>query len=180
MSSEQHSEEAKAPFIPQNGLDSILEKIGNQFSWLYLVIVVISLYEIVMRYIFNSPTTWVHETSLALAAFCMLFGGLFTFSRDKHIRVDIVVNLLPKQYHIWFQRFSHLVTMLYLSMIVYATWFVAKSAIFSPMGGIQLERTGSSWNPAFPAFLKGCMFVFLSLFLIQVTYRFISSFRKQG
>lgn len=166
--------------MPKTRLDTVLETIGGHLSWLYLVIVVISLYEIMMRYLFNSPTTWVHETSLMLAGFCMLYGGLFSFSRNKHIRVDIIVKMLPEKYHVWFERFSHLVTMLYLSMIIYASWFVAKSAIFSPMGNIQLERTGSSWNPAFPAFLKGCMFVFLVMFFIQVFVRFISSFRNKG
>jgi len=54
-------------------------------------------YEVIMRYVFNSPTGWTIE----FVPFMILWGGFvgaaLTLKRDRHIRVDILIRYLsPK------------------------------------------------------------------------------------
>ena len=40
-------------------LDRLIVKVGNFVAWLYVAAVLISFYEVIMRYFFNSPTVLV-------------------------------------------------------------------------------------------------------------------------
>ncbi|MBE2894729.1 TRAP transporter small permease subunit [Spirabiliibacterium falconis] len=149
-------------------LDCCIEKIGHYLSWFYLLIVIISFYEIVSRYIFNSPTDWVHETSIALAAFLMIYAGLFSYGRDKHIRVPILLDRVSMSTRKKLEFFGNLITLIYLFLLAYASFFIAKKSVLSPSGELLLERSGSAWNPPIPGILKISIFILFALFCIQV------------
>ena len=50
---------------PHHGWDRVVERFGELTSYLFIVIVGISAYEVVMRYLFGAPTMWVHELAVA-------------------------------------------------------------------------------------------------------------------
>lgn len=156
-------------------IDSIIEKIGKKLSWGYLLIVLISFYEIVARYIFNSPTSWVHEASIAIAGFLMVYAGLFSYGRNKHIRVPILLDRVSIKARKYLELFSNVITLLFLGLLVYSSYFIAKSSVVSPGGEIILERSGSAWNPPIPSLLKVSIFILSVIFFIQVFVRIKSS-----
>ena len=139
--------------------------VGDQLSWVYLFIVIISVYEVFMRYVFNRPTTWVHESSLYLAGIVMIYGGLYAFAKDKHIAVSVVTDLLPTKVGNIFHLLADILTLLYMAFLTISTILMAKEAVFTPSGTIQLERSGSSWNSVFPGVVKISMSLFLAMFL---------------
>ncbi|MDA3979577.1 MULTISPECIES: TRAP transporter small permease subunit [Gallibacterium] len=152
-------------------IDKVIEAIGHKLSWGYLLIVVISFYEIIARYVFNSPTDWVHETSIALAGFLMVYAGLFSYGRNKHIRVPILLDRVSAKWRNRLEIFSGIITLLFLGLLAYSSYFVAYSAAVSPTGEIVLERSGSAWNPPIPGLLKVAIFVLFVLFFIQVIWK---------
>ena len=54
-----------------NAIDWLNRLLGERLCYLYLVAVAITAYEVMMRYLFNAPTTWAFELTI-------LFGGLLT------------------------------------------------------------------------------------------------------
>ncbi|WP_428994565.1 TRAP transporter small permease subunit, partial [Halomonas elongata] len=50
----------------RNAFDRGVAVCGRIAAWLVLVAMVISVYEVIMRYAFASPTSWVHETVVML------------------------------------------------------------------------------------------------------------------
>jgi TRAP-type mannitol/chloroaromatic compound transport system permease small subunit len=70
-------------------VDNIMERVGRIVSYLILVMVGIVMFEIIMRYGFNSPTFWVHDMSSWLQVTYVMLGGAFTLLHKKHVRVDI-------------------------------------------------------------------------------------------
>ena len=52
-------------------------------------------FEVVMRYVFNEPTIWVHESSYLLLGMQYLLAGSFALLHGAHVRVDVVYNFLP-------------------------------------------------------------------------------------
>jgi len=46
-------------------------------------------YEVVARYLFNSPTNWVHESMFLMFGMQYTLAGAYAYHEDQHVRVDI-------------------------------------------------------------------------------------------
>ena len=84
---------------PRNLLDKAIVRIGNALSLLFLFTVAISFYEVVMRYVFNAPTIWVHESASFLGACLFVFGGIYALATNKHVRVVLIYDAVSEQRH---------------------------------------------------------------------------------
>ena len=71
--------------------------LGNAASYLFLVIVTISAYEVLMRYAVGQPTVWVHELSIALAATCFVIGGPYVHRSRRHITISYLYEKMSAQ-----------------------------------------------------------------------------------
>ncbi len=60
-----------------------------------LVMGIILSYEVVCRYVFNSPTIWAQEIAIYLYMWTMLAAASYTLQSGKHINVDLVIVHLP-------------------------------------------------------------------------------------
>jgi len=70
-------------------IDSISEYTGRWVSWLCILIVLIGVYEVVMRYFFNSPTMWGYQILCILGGTFSVIGWAYTHLHHEHIRVDV-------------------------------------------------------------------------------------------
>lgn len=64
--------------------------------------------EVTMRYIFNSGLTWSQEACGIMLFTLVLCCQANCWQRDRHIRMDLLYNALPK----WFQKLSDVLTIL--------------------------------------------------------------------
>lgn len=53
--------------------------------------------QVVLRYVFNSPQTWVEEVGRYLFIWITFLGAAVAFARDTHIRVDAIMELFSRQ-----------------------------------------------------------------------------------
>ncbi len=77
-------------------IDSINQWVGDTLSPALIIMTLITSYEVMMRYIFSSPTTWVWMTNQYLLTICCLTGG-YCLLKGTHIRVDIFTNRFSKR-----------------------------------------------------------------------------------
>jgi len=89
-----------------------------------ILIASFTLYEIVCRYVFNSPTLWAQDFSVYLMIWCAFLGVMPTDRADQHIRIDI-----------WFKRLSPRAQLL-LDLIIYLC--VAGFAAVAAWSGTQM------------------------------------------
>jgi C4-dicarboxylate transporter DctQ subunit len=61
-------------------------------GFLFIVITLIVFYEIVARYVFNSPTTWSIDVSIYLVMWATFLGAAYTLKEGGHIMVDVVLR----------------------------------------------------------------------------------------
>lgn len=61
---------------------------------LFLFVMGVTTYEVLMRYIFNSPTTWSLEISVILTLWGTFLGLAYTLQQGGHTSVDLVINRL--------------------------------------------------------------------------------------
>jgi len=65
-------------------------RVGKAVSPLTIIIMVILMYEVIMRYIFTRPTTWAGEVAWILFVVLVTLGWSYVLYEDKHIRVDLI------------------------------------------------------------------------------------------
>lgn len=152
---------------PMSFLDIWIVKIGNLIGWLYFVAVAISIFEVVLRYGFNSPTSWAHETTLMLVGIGMLWGGSYCMAEDRHIRVTVVRDALPSKIRRIIDVIVGVLSLFFCGGLAWAGYIMAEKALFDPTGLFRLQRSGSAFNSPSPAVVKTVLFVVVILMTIQ-------------
>ena len=114
---------------------------GNLASLMLLSLIGLLLLEVCLRYFLNSPTAWISETSQYLFGICFLTGGAFTLLHKGHVRVDIMVSLLPRRARYGLGIFGYLVTIAYLLVLLDISGERAWESL------IYLEQMDSTWRP---------------------------------
>jgi TRAP-type mannitol/chloroaromatic compound transport system permease small subunit len=71
-------------------IDSLSTWVGKAFSWLILVLTFGVSYEVFVRYVLNSPTTWAFDMSYITYGALFLMTGAYALSRNGHVRGDVL------------------------------------------------------------------------------------------
>ncbi|TCP17902.1 C4-dicarboxylate transporter DctQ subunit [Scopulibacillus darangshiensis] len=71
------------------------------------------MYEVIMRYVFNSPTTWINEVSSIIVVWAVLLGLSLTLREGRHISVDLLYVALPRRIQKIFDTFANIVGALF-------------------------------------------------------------------
>jgi len=73
-------------------IDGISEWSGKPFAYLLWPGVVVLVYEIVARYIFDAPTIWAHGTTQRIFAAYYFIGGAYVLLHKSHINMDVIYS----------------------------------------------------------------------------------------
>ena len=115
---------------------------GGLAALLVFVLVVLMLYDVFMRYVFNAPTLWGFEvgTWTMGAAFVLSIG--YALATDAHVRVDLLYG--PRSRWI-----LSIVDLIFLPLLlVVAAWLTWGLWGYFSDGWRTGERSGgSAWNP---------------------------------
>ena len=165
---------------PLTGLDRLVDRAGRVVAVLFLIAVVISFYEIIMRYAFNAPTIWVHETVIGLIAVTYAFGGAFALARDSHIRITLIPAISGPRTRLFLHIVNSAFSLLFALALGWAAWLMTEKAWFAPTGELSLDGSGSAWNPPLPALVKGSLLVCLVLMAVQAVLQLIHWLRSNA
>lgn len=75
-------------------IDFASEHVGSWARWLALGLVLVGVFDTVMRYAFNAPTVWAYETSMMMGGSIYAFGWAYDYLHKSHVRVDILYTHL--------------------------------------------------------------------------------------
>jgi len=70
------------------------EFVGEFAAYWTIIAVFVFYYEVVARYIFNSPTIWAHESMFLLFGMQYMLAGGFCLRYGSHVRVDVVYMMM--------------------------------------------------------------------------------------
>jgi TRAP-type C4-dicarboxylate transport system permease small subunit len=151
----------RRPLVDPPFVDRVSAAVANGLSWLFLVAVALTVYEVVLRYAFNAPTIWVHDMVIVLTAVCFVFGGALASQRVSHIQVASFADRARPQTRRALGLACRALAVLYLALLLYAA---IKQAIPSLA---VMETSGRAWDVPMPAFLKTVLVVGVALMLVQ-------------
>jgi len=141
--------------------------LGNAASYLFLIIVAISAFEVLMRYAVGQPTVWVHELSIALAATCFVIGGPYVHRSRRHITISYMFEKMSPRGQRWARLLSSLLTLVFLCFLTYATMLQGWQALKHG------EMTGTALNWPIPAYLKSLFAVCAAVMTVQTALHVI-------
>jgi len=70
-------------------LEWINIRIGEFVAYWAVISVFVYYYEVIARYVFNSPTNWVHESMFLMYGMQYMLCGAYAYREDQHVRVDV-------------------------------------------------------------------------------------------
>lgn len=135
--------------------------IGSAVSWLYMVVVAITAYEVGMRYLFNAPTLWVHELSVALAATCFVLGGPYVHQERRHIAISFLYERMSPSPKRWARLAGSVLALLFCGALAWA------AGVQSLLALKVMESTGTALNWPIPVYLKTLFAVGAALMALQ-------------
>jgi TRAP-type C4-dicarboxylate transport system permease small subunit len=153
-------------------LGRLVDRAGEAISYLFVVIVAITAYEVFMRYLFNAPTIWVHELAVALAATCFVLGGPLVHHRQQHITISFVYDRMPAALQHWARAISSLLTLVCCVLLSYAAYLQSSVALRSG------ETTGTVLNWPIPVYLKTLFLIAVVLMALQSLLHLVQDVRR--
>lgn len=84
-----------------NGIDHFSRSVGHAFAWCVVILTLSTSYEVIVRYVFNNPTSWAFDLSYILYGALFLMAGAYTLSRNGHVRGDFIYRMWPQRVQGW-------------------------------------------------------------------------------
>jgi TRAP-type mannitol/chloroaromatic compound transport system permease small subunit len=150
-------------------IDSTSIWIGKVTSILSLVVAFIIFYEIIVREVLHSPTTWVSEATVFGCGLLYMLGGAWTLKQDGHVRVDMLYHGLSRRGKAIIDCVTYFAFLLYIAVMIWASWQYMLQSI------AVRETTMSPWNPIIWPF-KIALVAALIMLLLQQTAKFARDF----
>lgn len=149
--------------------DRVSEWIGRTFSWLCLVMIAGLCYEVGARYLFNSPTSWAHETTTMLyGTFCIL-AGVYTHKHHGHVRSEVIYNLFSERGRAVLDLITGAI-----GLVVFGVFFVITFNFAADSWAIKEVSSKSTWAPIVYPF-KSVLPLAVGLMILQSLVAFIRS-----
>ena len=155
-----------------NYYDKLVKYSGYLASALFIAIGFIVSYEVIMRYLFNSPTIWVNEVSRFLQIWATYLALTYSLHKQDFIRITVIYDRLNENGKKILDFISFIFILIFSSFVVYYGWIIAYDSL-------KVGRTSSTILDV-PSFLTELAiplcFAFLVLRVILEVITYIRNF----
>jgi TRAP-type mannitol/chloroaromatic compound transport system permease small subunit len=76
-------------------VDWVSTIVGKFFGWAVIIMTAAICYEVFMRYVLRSPTTWAYDAGYMLYGALFIMAGAYALSTGAHARGDVIYRLFP-------------------------------------------------------------------------------------
>ncbi len=121
-----------------NYIDKVSEWTGIISMWMIIPLIMVVVYGVTLRYIFNVALGWTYDTSWMIYGAQLMIGGAYTLLHNGHVKIDIVYDTLSTR------RKSIFNIGLYASVVavmIPLTWYGIKFAADAWSVGEKLSTT---------------------------------------
>lgn len=102
------------------------DRLNNVLHFISGVIVLLVsamvIYEVIMRYIVNRPTSWVSEVSESLLVYIGFLSAAWVLREGGHIKVDILLLLLTEKKKLFLELMQDLFSIFFLVIFLWVSW----------------------------------------------------------
>lgn len=119
---EAEHDDSREPFLFNRIISHINGLAGELVAYWSVIAVIVYYYEVIVRYVFNSPTNWAHEGMFLMFGMQYLIAGGFVLREGGHVRVDVLYNYLPKRGKAILDVFTSVFFFIFVFTLMYTGW----------------------------------------------------------
>ncbi len=105
----------------QQKIDALNEAIGKGVAWLTTLLVVLIMYDVVTRYLFNTTSVGIIELEWHLFSFIFLLGAAYALKHDRHVRVDVFYSNFSAKQQAWINLLGTLIFLIPFCIVIIIT-----------------------------------------------------------
>jgi TRAP-type mannitol/chloroaromatic compound transport system permease small subunit len=119
-----------APNVAGIGLIDALSRVVGEFTAYWAVLAVFAYYyEVIARFVFNSPTNWVHESMFLMFGMQYMLAGAYAYRDDTHVRVDIIYSRFSARGRAACDLITSFFFFLFTGVMLWSGWRFASDAV---------------------------------------------------
>lgn len=103
-------------------IDAISQWVAKVACWLIIVMMVITVYEVVTRYVLENPSHWPYELAGLLLGPLWLLGGAYVLLVGGHVNLDLLHRRLPRRGQAIIDLVTYSLFFLYCTLILLGGW----------------------------------------------------------
>ena len=146
-------------------LDGIVRRIGEWSSWIWTILMLLIVIQVVQRYVIGLGSVQMEETQWHLYAIGFMLGLGLTEMRERHVRIDVLAEQLPLRVRLWIEIVGIVVFL--LPFTVFVIWWSIPYAVESWEAG---EISAAPGGLPYRYLLKGIITIaFILLAMIGVS-----------
>jgi TRAP-type mannitol/chloroaromatic compound transport system permease small subunit len=123
-------------------IDKFNLRVGEFVAYWGVIAVFVYYYEVIARYVFNSPTNWVHESMFLMFGMSYMLSGAFGYHADQHVRVDVFYSRWSPRGKAIADMVTSVFFFIFIGTMLYTGWIFFWSA-YNP--GSFGERSFTEW-----------------------------------
>jgi len=129
-----------------NSLRRIIDNVLNgAIIILFLIMFGVTVANVIMRYVFNSPLSFAVELGRYTFAAIVYLGSIFVMRDDGHIGLDIIVDMMPAAIGKIIKKITRVLVLCYLALFCYESgrmvmtnWANRSSTMQIPMSVVYI------------------------------------------
>lgn len=112
-------------------IDDANEWVGRVVSFFVLAIVVVIIYEVLMRYVLVKSQAWVPETSSFLFGALFVLGGGYAFLKGGHVRLDTIYDRFSPRVRVFLDLITAIFFFLFCGVLLWKGWLMGWDSLIS-------------------------------------------------
>jgi TRAP-type mannitol/chloroaromatic compound transport system permease small subunit len=133
----------RTPFT--DWIDRINGKAGEYVAYWAVIAVFAYFYEVLARFVFNSPTNWVHESMFLMFGMQYMISGAYAYRDDQHVRVDVFYSKFSMRGKAMADVVSSLFFFIFAITLLWTGWRFAADAVAN--GEVSFTEWGIQYWP---------------------------------
>jgi TRAP-type mannitol/chloroaromatic compound transport system permease small subunit len=148
---EPHLVEDPPPEVPgpagalARGIDTLVRVLGELVAYWSVLAVFAYYFEVIGRYVFNSPTNWVHESTFLMFGMQYMIAGAYAYRGESHVRVDLIYSKLSPRGRAICDVIGSLFFFIFIGTMMWTGWIFAMDAVRG--GEVSFTEWGIQYWP---------------------------------
>jgi TRAP-type mannitol/chloroaromatic compound transport system permease small subunit len=110
-------------------IELVNQRAGEFAAYWAVISVFVYYYEVIARYVFNSPTNWVHESMFLMYGMQYMLAGAYAYREDQHVRVDVIYTKFSPRGKALADIVTSVFFFIFIGVMFWTSWRFAADAI---------------------------------------------------